>query len=78
MPIEQQVQIAIDTNTGNILVAIGPMIKFALDPKSALGFMAAISTVLAQHPQVQPRPEPQILIAGALPRLAGGIDLDGQ
>ena len=51
---EQQVQIAIDARDGNILVAIGPMIKFGMDLKSALGFMAALSTVLAQHPQVQP------------------------
>lgn len=73
---EQQVQIAIDANTGNIFIAIGPTIKFALDPRSALGFIAALSTVLAQHPQVQPQPEPQILVAGVLPRLAGGINFD--
>ena len=75
---EQQVQIAIDARDGNILVAIGPMIKFGMDLKSALGFMAALSTVLAQHPQVQPQPEPSILIAGCLPRLAGGIEFDGR
>ena len=72
----EQVQIAIDANNGNILIAIGPTIKFGMDPRSALGFMAALSTVLAQHPQVQPKAEPQILVAGVLPRLAGGINFD--
>jgi hypothetical protein len=74
---ENQIQIGIDPVTNNILVAIGPMIKFAMDARSALGFMAGLSTVLSQHPQLQPKPGSQILIAGALPQLAGGINLDG-
>lgn len=73
---EEQIQIAIDSNTGDIFIAIGPMIKFALDLRSALRFMAALSTILSQHPQVQPKAEPQILVAGVLPRLAGGINFD--
>jgi hypothetical protein len=74
---ENQVQIAIDAGTGNILIAVGPMMRFALDIQSALGFMAGLSTVLAQHPRVQPKPGPQILIAGALPQLADSINPDG-
>ena len=71
-----QVQIGIDPENGNILVAVGPIMKFAMDPRSALAFMAGLATVLSQHPQVQPKPQPQILIAGTLPQLAGGIGFD--
>ena len=74
---ENQVQIGIDPGNGNILIAIGPMIKFAMDTRSALGFIAGLSTVLSQHSQVQPEPGPRIVIAGSLPQIAGGINLDG-
>jgi hypothetical protein len=72
-----QILIAIDADSGNILLGVGPM-KVVMSLRDALRFVACMSDVLAKHPQVQPRPEPQILVAGVLPRMAGGIDFDGR
>lgn len=74
---ESQINIGIDAASGNIVVSIGPGIGFAMSPCDALKFMAGLTTILAQHPQLQPRQERQILVAGYLPQLAGGIDLGG-
>jgi hypothetical protein len=74
---EQQLMVGIDDPSGNIVIALGPM-RIAMTPKDATSFIACIGTVLAQHPQLQPKPASQILIAGALPTLAGGINLDGR
>ena len=73
---DNQVTIALDAVTGNLLIALGPM-KIALAPRDALGLMAGLASMLAQHPQVQQRPDPQVLVASCLPRIAGGIDFNG-
>jgi len=73
---DNQITIALDATTGNLLIALGPM-KVALAPPDALGLMAGMAAALAQHSQVQQRSEPQILVAGCLSRLVEGIDLNG-
>jgi hypothetical protein len=74
---EQQLTVAIDSHGGNILIALG-QVRIVMSPKDAISFIACLGTVLAQHPQLQPAPASQILVASALPAIAGGINLDGR
>jgi hypothetical protein len=74
---ESQLAVMIEPESGNVLIALG-QIRISMVPRDALSFIACMGTVLAQHPQLQPKPAPQILVASALPALAGGINIDGR
>lgn len=64
-----QLQGAIDSNTGNILVTLDGKILFGLAPNDAMVFVAGIISLISQHPQLQPKPAPRIVIANEVPDL---------
>ncbi len=64
----------IDANSGNIIVLLGGNVVFGLGPRETLGFAAALLQLVAQHPQLQPKPEPQIVIAGSIPDFGGRLN----
>jgi hypothetical protein len=74
---ENQLTVMIEPESGNILIALG-QIRISMIPRDAISLMVCVGTVLAQHPQLQPKAAPQIFVATALPAIAGGINLDGR
>jgi hypothetical protein len=76
MPV-MQLMVGIDNASGNIMIVIGQM-TIAMTPQDVSNFIAALATKVAEHPQLQPRPASHIVVASALPAIAGGINLDGR
>ena len=74
---DNQINLALDSETGHLLMGLGPL-RVALAPRDALAVMAGMASLLAQHQQLQLKPEPQILVAGCMPQLSGGIDINGR
>lgn len=69
-----QLQATIDPSNGYIVISCNGNVLFGLPLKEAIGFVSGLSGLIAQHPQVQPPEQPQIVIAGTMPQFGGRIN----
>lgn len=71
-----EVNVQIDEYSGMILISLGNM-RVAMVPQDVVRFASMLCAAVAVHPQLQSKNEPQILIAGVMPRLDGEIKSNG-